>query len=415
MATGPFGSAVSSKHFQGSGIPLIRGTNLSRDVGTRLLDNEMVYLSKEKAAEFARSMAVVGDLVFTCWGTIGQVGLIDKRSRFDQYIVSNKQMKLTPDESKVDSLYLYYALSAPTTIRTMEAIAIGSSVPGFNLGQLREIQVPLPPLSIQRAIASVLGALDDKIHSIEHTRRCADALLKAFFEQTAGPALAHEAEDTPLPDGWRRERLASVIRTLETGKRPRGGVSAYSTGIPSLGAESIVGLAVFDFNKTKFVPVEYFEGMQRGIAQDMDVLLYKDGGRPGEFEPHVALLGNGFPFARFCINEHVYRLRALEPLSQEFLYYWLSSESILEEMRRRGTGVAIPGLNSAAVKGLPIDLPPSTVIERFTAVARPLVTFVLHGASQARALSQLRDALLPKLLSAELRVRDAEVFVGAAV
>jgi type I restriction enzyme, S subunit len=163
LATGPFGSAVSARHFRDVGVPLIRGSNLSIDVGKRLLDADITFLSEEKAREFRRSQAVRGDLVFTCWGTIGQIGLIDQRARFDRYIVSNKQMKLTPDPSKVDSHYLYYALSSPDAVAAVQAIAIGSSVPGFNLGQLREIKVPLPPLAVQRAVVAVLGALDDKI------------------------------------------------------------------------------------------------------------------------------------------------------------------------------------------------------------------------------------------------------------
>ena len=147
------------------------------------------------------------------------------------------------------------------------------------------------------------------------------------------------------------------------------------------------------------------------MCRDRDVLLYKDGGRPGEFEPHVSLLGEGFPFPQFCINEHVYRLRAAAPLSQEFLFFWLSSDPVLEEMRRRGTGVAIPGLNSTAVKDLPIALPPNGVIEKFSAVAEPLVSLALKSSKESRALAQLRDALLPKLLSGEVRVRDAESLV----
>jgi type I restriction enzyme, S subunit len=90
LATGPFGSAISSKYFVDSGVPVLRGGNLSQDVGVRLNDEDLVFLSPEKAAEFGRSVATRGDLVFTCWGTIDQVGLVDHRSKFSKYVVSNK-------------------------------------------------------------------------------------------------------------------------------------------------------------------------------------------------------------------------------------------------------------------------------------------------------------------------------------
>ena len=162
-ATGPFGSAISSKHFTASGVPVIRGTNLSRDVGSRLIDEELVFVSEEKANEFSRSVARPGDLIFTCWGTIDQIGLIDGRAKYSQYIVSNKQMLLTPDPARANSLFLYYAFSAPTARAEILNRGIGSSVPGFNLGQLRSFDIPLPPLPQQRAIAYILGTLDDKI------------------------------------------------------------------------------------------------------------------------------------------------------------------------------------------------------------------------------------------------------------
>lgn len=107
LATGPFGSAISSRFFVDSGIPVIRGSNLSQEVGTRLIDDGLIFLTEDKAREFSRSIARKGDLIFTCWGTIDQIGLIDNRSRFSKYVISKKQMKLTPDSNKADSLFLY--------------------------------------------------------------------------------------------------------------------------------------------------------------------------------------------------------------------------------------------------------------------------------------------------------------------
>ena len=111
LATGPFGSSISSRFFQDSGIPVIRGSNLSEDIDKRLVYKDTVFVSEEKSQKFSRSIVRRGDLVFTCWGTIGQVGLIDERSRYPEYVISNKQMKLSPDPEWVDSLFLYYLFS----------------------------------------------------------------------------------------------------------------------------------------------------------------------------------------------------------------------------------------------------------------------------------------------------------------
>ena len=133
LATGPFGSSISSRFFRSRGVPVIRGSNLSSDGRTRLLDEGLVFLDPAKAAEFRRSTVVPGDLIFTCWGTINQVGLITADARYPAYVISNKQMKLTPDPAKADPLFLFYKFASPEAQSQIAVQAIGTSIPGFNL------------------------------------------------------------------------------------------------------------------------------------------------------------------------------------------------------------------------------------------------------------------------------------------
>jgi type I restriction enzyme S subunit len=128
----------------------------------------------------------------------------------------------------------------------------------------------------------------------------------------------------------------------------------------------------------------------------------------------LTLVGEGFPFAVCAINEHVYRLRARNELGQNFLFFWLSSDLPMEEMRIKGTGVAIPGLNSTQVKSLNVVVPPPEITVAFDAITGPLVTRILASCSESNTLTSLRNALFPKLISGELRVRDAERLVAEA-
>jgi type I restriction enzyme S subunit len=98
-----------------------------------------------------------GDLIFTCWGTINQVGLIDESAGYDKYVISNKQMKLTPDLSTADSEFLYYLFSSPRMQREIVEGSIGSSIPGFNLTRLRSLEINLPPLLEQKRIARAIA------------------------------------------------------------------------------------------------------------------------------------------------------------------------------------------------------------------------------------------------------------------
>ncbi|MFG2010589.1 restriction endonuclease subunit S [Micromonospora sp. NPDC048868] len=291
---------------------------------------------------------------------------------------------------------------------------VGSANPTLNRNHVHPLPVVWPSRRLQEAIAAVLGALDDKIAVNEQIVESVHELCSAQFCSSFREALAHVLNERPLPEGWRQAKFGQQVSVLETGGRPRGGVAGYASGVPSIGAESISQLAKFDFGKVKFVPEEFFAGLKRGVVQSHDILLYKDGGRPGNFQPHVSMFGNGFPFSRSAINEHVYRIRMMSPLSQHFGYFWLNSAPLREEMRSRGTGVAIPGLNSSSVKDLPIVIPPAGRLREFDRLASPLVDRALAAASESHLMAQLRDLLLPELVSGKVQVRDAERVVEDA-
>jgi len=285
---------------------------------------------------------------------------------------------------------------------------VGAVFESLKCADIPNFRLTIPPLVEQRAIASMLGALDDKIDLNRRMNETLEALARALFQNWFV-----DATQTGLPKGWREGTLGESLSVIETGGRPKGGIKDIDEGVPSVGAESIVGIGHFDYAKTRLVPREFFAAMNRGHVRDGDVLLYKDGGRPGEFEPHVTMVGDSFPFSEFSINEHVYRLRTEPALPQSFLFFWLSSDGTMDEMRLRGTGVAIPGLNSTAVRELPVLLPPTPLLVKFDERVSPLIHRIFANCNESRTLAALRDALLPKLLSGELRVPAAAQLVEA--
>ena len=90
---GPFGSNISSKFFVDEGVPVIRGSNLRDDL-TRFVPEGFAFVSEDRAREYAPQHVRAEDLIFTCWGTVGQVGIIPRDGPFPEYIISNKQLKL---------------------------------------------------------------------------------------------------------------------------------------------------------------------------------------------------------------------------------------------------------------------------------------------------------------------------------
>ncbi len=315
--------------------------------------------------------------------------------------------------------YAAYFFQSPHFRRNVTAMSSLSTRASLNNAMLDRLKLVLPPRSQQVGISAVLKALDDKIQlnrrMSQTLEEIARALFKSWFIDFDGHDELVASELGRIPGGWGVGTLGDSLSVVETGSRPKGGVAKFVTGVPSVGAQSIVGIGRFDFSQTKYVPRDFFDAMKRGVVEDRDVLVYKDGGRPGDFRPHISMFGDGFPFAEFSINSHVYRLRIAPPVSQEYLYFWLSSAPIMAEMRRRGTGAAIPGIPRRNLVSIPFLTPPDQVLGGFAALAAPVVSRILGNSSQSTTLAQLRDTLLPKLISGEVRVPEGEKAVEEAV
>ncbi|MDH4405327.1 MAG: restriction endonuclease subunit S [Cyanobium sp. D14.bin.5] len=423
IKTGPFGTKLKASEYTATGVPVISVGEVG--FGRLRVHHDTPRVDETVTSRMPEYLLKAGDIVF------GRKGAVERSAQVqldeDGCFLGSDGIRIRLNDKECDPKFISYQLQTTAHRNWMIQHAAGTTMPSLNEGIIRRIPIVLKPLSEQKAIASVLGALDDKIELNRRMNATLEAMARALFQswfvdfdpvrakldggQPVGldPATAslfpEHLEDSLLgkkPVDWEVTTLDHTLAVLETGGRPKGGVAGITSGVPSIGAESIVSIGVFDFGKTKFVPVEFYEGMKKGHIESHDVLLYKDGGRPGEFEPHVSMFGDGFPFEDCSINEHVYRLRSNQRLSQEYLYFWLNSEFVLAEMRIKGTGVAIPGLNSTAVRSLAVLVPPPTIVEAFTKKAAPLVSRILSNAKQSHTLATLRDTLLPKLLSGEL-------------
>lgn len=391
------GSHNSPKDFAG-GLPMASVKDMTREgitiEGCRTISREDFLLLVRSGSQPKYGDVLIAKDGATCLDTV----CIYRQK--DEIVLLSSIAILRPGPN-LDSGYLRYYLESPDTMSMLKSGYVsGSAIPRVVLKDFRRAPITLPPLPEQRAIAGILGALDDKIEVNRRMNVMLESMSRELFRQWFVRNID--------VDTWEVKTLGDVFTVLETGSRPKGGVTQEPIGIPSVGAESIVKIGSFDFSKTKYVSNEFHESMRRGHIEDRDVLLYKDGGRPGEFEPHVSMFGDGFPFEKFSINEHVYRMRVARPLSQAYFYFWLESDEIMEEMRSRGTGVAIPGLNSTALSGISISIPPEKLLNDFSSYVEPLVSKIFANAKESRTLGSLRDSLLPKLMRGEVRMKDEE-------
>ena len=416
--------------YKGGATSLIRSQNIYNEGFHR---NGLVYIDDDQSAELRNVEVMPNDVLLNITGDsvarCCQVAQDVLPARVNQHVAI-----IRPEPNSLDARFLRYVLvSQEYQSRLLALASAGATRPALTKSMIEELDIPSPPLAEQKAIASILGALDDKIELNRRMNATLEGMARAMFQSwfvdfdpvrakldgrkpegldkaTAAlfPDAFEESSIGHIPKGWKIDTLGSILDVLETGRRPKGGVGSYTSGVPSVGAESINGIGVFDYSKTKYIPHEFFEKTSSGRVVHFDVLLYKDGGKPGEFRPRVGLFGHDFPFKTFCINEHVFRMRSVKT-GQSFLFFTTSHQRVLDDFANKGGKAAIPGINQPDVKSTLIVLPPKEIIDMFNARADLLCDQILQNAIQSRTLANLRDTLLPKLLSGELSVASTKV------
>ena len=177
LVGGPFGSNLVSRDYVSEGVPVIRGQNM----GSRWIAGDFVFVTPQKAKSLEANLARPSDIILTQRGTLGQVSLVPSAS-FKRYLVSQSQMKVTVNREIADPLFFYYVLSSAEQQAYVRQNAIQTGVPHTNLGILRATPVPVPPLNEQRAIAHILGTLDDKIECNRRMNATLEAMARTLFK-----------------------------------------------------------------------------------------------------------------------------------------------------------------------------------------------------------------------------------------
>lgn len=178
-AIGPFGSRMKSDVYTESGVPVIRGTNLT---GGKVLAGSWVYVSEKTADDLSNCCVFPGDLVFPHRGAIGEVGIVP--DEFPRYVMSSSLMTLSCDRAKADPDYVYYFFRSAAGRHELlkNSSQVGTPGIGQPLSTLRAIEVPLPTPDQQREIAKSLSDLDAKIDLNRRINQTLEAMAQAIFK-----------------------------------------------------------------------------------------------------------------------------------------------------------------------------------------------------------------------------------------
>jgi type I restriction enzyme, S subunit len=391
------GPGILARDFRSHGIPLIRLAGVKSGAkildGCNFLDPDMV------AKKWSQFRLALGDVLLSTSASLGEVAVVGPDGV--GAIPYTGIIRFRPVDDCMSARFIPIALTSGLFKRQIEAMGAGSVLRHFGPMHLRQMTLQVPPIETQEAIADVIGALDDKIESNRRAIGYMEELGAALLESNLG------LDVYGFPEYDETRHLGDMLEVIETGSRPKGGVTASDHGVVSLGAENVQSAGISTAAQFKRVPPEFAAAMKRGHLRDEDILVYKDGGKPGNFEPHVSAFGYRFPVDEATINEHVYRVRASCGIAQGLLYWLLRSPWMDQEMRKRGTGVAIPGLNSTNFRNLPLPVLGETTVDQLNRQLSPMFAAMLRYGTENARLTSVRDTLLPLLLAARLHVAEA--------
>lgn len=420
IQTGPFGSQLHAADYVASGVPSIMPQNIGDN---RVIRTGIAQITLNDAERLRRYRVRVGDIVCSRRGDVERRALI--RQAEDGWLCGTGCLRVRFGEGGVDPAFASYYLGAASVREWIVRHAHGATMPNLNTSILSALPFVLPPRSEQRTIADILGALDDKIELNRRLNETLEAMARALFQswfvdfdpvraKTEGrrtglpttivdlfPASMTNTELGEIPLGWSISPLPAIIEVnpprplrkgatapyLDMAKMPTSGHTpaevvdrAFGSGARFMNGDTLVARITPCLENGKTAFVDFLKPEQIGWGSTEYIVL-----------------------------------RPKPPLPEEFAYCLARSESFREFAIQSMTGSTgrqrVPAESLAHFR---VPTAPLPIVDLFGRLVRPMFARARAAADESRTLAALRDTLLPKLISGELRVKDAERFVAGA-
>ena len=383
---GEYGIGAPAVPFDKEKYTYLRITDINDDGTLNTLG--MMSVDAEGADKY---LLEKNDIVFARTGnSTGRSYFYDGRD--GELVYAGFLIRFRLDETKVNPKILKYYTHSKPYYDWVKSFDTGGTRGNINAKTYGDMPIYLPPRHIQDRIVGILGAIDDKIENNRRINTNLELQAQALF----GNLISNSNLEYKL--------IADIEHLIETGRRPKGGVANIANGVPSIGAENIKGLGKYDYSKTKYITEEFAQSLKKGVVKGYELLIYKDGGKPGYFIPNFSIFGEGFPYEKMVLNEHVFLLDFGDRGYNFFAYFYMQTEEVMKYLNAQGSKAAIPGINRNDVESIAIPTIENKTVKEFCARVEPIISAILTNAKESSRLATLRDTLLPKLMNGEIKI-----------
>ena len=394
--------------------------------------SNLQYVPSKVFPQIARYIISSNDIYISIVGTVGLVGTVPEY--LDGASLTENAAKICNLSNNVNQKYLAYYLQSNAGQAAIQSQTVGSTQPKLALFRIKDIEFPAPPISQQISIASVLGALDDKIENNRRMNETLEEMARAIFKswfvdfdtvhaKAAGKAPAHmDAEtaalfpssfgDDGLPVGWEWQKLGDCVSLTKGRSYKSSELQESDTALVSL--KSFMRGGGYRPDGLKAYTGIYKEE-QTLTSGDLIVAL-TDVTQAADVIGKPAIVRSNNQFKTLVASLDVGVVRpTVSSVSKAFLYCMMMTHDFQAHIYGHTSGTTVLHLGKAGVPTYEFGMPACEVLDKFTAIAQPIFSKIEMNEVNSITLAELRNTLLPKLMSGEIRVKDAERAVEAAV
>lgn len=408
-----------------SGIPLIT----AKVVKSGRIETPGEFISEGDYAEWmTRGYPEIDDVVLTTEAPLGEVAQI----KFLPVALAQRIVTLRGKRNLLDNGYLLYLLQSEEMQAKLIGRSSGTTVTGIKQSELRKIEVSLPPVTEQRAIAHILGTLDDKIELNRKQNETLEAMARALFKAWF---VDFEPVRAKMEGRWQRGQSLPGLPAHLYDLFPDRLVESELGGIPEGWRHSMIGeeVTVCGGSTPSTKEPEFWEGGQYCWATPKDlsalnfpVLLHTDRKitdaglakiSSGLLPVGTVLLSSRAPIGYLAItevptaiNQGFIAMKCDGVLPNAFVLAWCRES--MDAIVGNANGSTFQEISKSNFRPIPIVVPSEPILDSYRVMADPLHRRMAQNERETRSLGQLRNTLLPKLISGELRVPDAKRIVG---
>lgn len=417
IQTGPFGSQLHASDYVAFGIPSIMPQNIGDN---RVFTEGIARITPEDAARLSRYLVQTGDIVYSRRGDVERRALI--RAEEDGWLCGTGCLRVRFGNSEVDPLYASYYLGHPSVRGWIVRHAVGATMPNLNTSILSALPFVIPPLTEQKAIAHILGTLDDKIELNREMNQTLEAMARAIFKSwfvDFDPVCAKMEGRLPAGiDAATAELFPDEFEESALGMIPKGWRVKSLDQI----AHFLNGLALQKYPPTddNYLPVIKIAELRRGINESTaKASLYIDNKYIIQDGDILFSWSGSLGVCAWCggkgaLNQHLFKVTSVE-YPKWFYYQWIKYHLPQFQEIAASKATTMGHIQRHHLDEAKVIVPPQDTLQMIDKAMEPLLNLFISNNLEARTLASIRDTLLPKLLSGEIRVKEAEKIAAKAM